>query len=264
MFNFISKSAIIALCLTSLAFSSFAVEIKLYRFFGTCDEKSTNIAVQSGEACIIETIVRNFSERDNGITVKEMPAEWSTFYDKLKAWMVGGNPPDIFVIHKHRIPEFAGLGALAEITEEEYYMAGIDLSDFTPLAIESLTYNNKKYGVPLDFHAYLWHINVDILAKAGLVDSDGKPILPSSPEEMLKHAKKVKDATGAYYLSTWFNGTGAMRTFVALMAQQGVDPYIGKQANFTSDAARNALKAMKALGDNGFAKIKAADDEVRP
>ena len=143
-------------------------------------------------------------------------------------------------------------------------MAGIDLSDFTPLAIESLTYNNKKYGVPLDFHAYLWHINVDILAKAGLVDSDGKPILPSSPEEMLKHAKKVKDATGAYYLSTWFNGTGAMRTFVALMAQQGVDPYIGKQANFTSDAARNALKAMKALGDNGFAKIKAADDEVRP
>jgi multiple sugar transport system substrate-binding protein len=81
---------------------------------------------------------------------------------------------------------------------------------------------------------------------------------------MLEHAKKVKDATGVNYLGTFTaEGPAAMRTMVALMAQQGVDPYLDDTANFTTDAARNALKAIKDMGDNGYANLKPAQDQVR-
>jgi multiple sugar transport system substrate-binding protein len=33
-----------------------------------------------------------------------------------------------------------------------------------------VTYNGKIYGVPMDFHANLWHVNMDIMEQAGLVE----------------------------------------------------------------------------------------------
>jgi multiple sugar transport system substrate-binding protein len=93
-------------------------------------------------------------------------------------------------MHKHRIMEFAGIGALAEITDEEYAMAGIDVSDFTERAIEGITYKGKKYGVPLDFHAYLWHINMDLFGAAGLVDRGGSPFYQAVRQRCWSTPKK--------------------------------------------------------------------------
>ena len=95
------------------------VNLNLARFFGVCETRSTDVAAANGEACIIEAIIGSFSEADNGITVTELPADWENYYNQLKTWMVGGNAPDVFVMHKHRLLEFAGIGALAEITPED-------------------------------------------------------------------------------------------------------------------------------------------------
>ena len=139
-----------ALALASLVFASPAPaqdsqDLKLARFFGVCDTKSSDVAAAVGEACIIEAIIRSFSEADNGITVTELPADWDSYYDQNKTSMVGGNPPDVLVMHQHRIPEFAGIGALAEITEEDYAEAGVPFDDFTDRAVEGITYEGKYY-----------------------------------------------------------------------------------------------------------------------
>lgn len=241
-----------------------AVDLKLARFFGVCDVKSTDIKAATGEACIIEAIIQSFSEADNGITVTELPADWDNYYDQLKTWMVGGNPPDVFVMHEHALPEFASIGALAEITPEEYAAAGIDLADYGERAIDAVTLDGKHFGVPLDFHAYLWHINLELMAAAGLVDDQGAPILPTSPEELVEHAKKVKGATGKNYLTGFFaGGPPNMRMFVALMAQQGVDPYNEDGVNLDSEAARNAILAYKNVGEAGAANLALPEDAIR-
>jgi multiple sugar transport system substrate-binding protein len=58
------------------------------------------------------------------------------------------------------------------------------VSDWAPAALDAVSYNGGIYGVPMDFHANLWHVNMEIMAEAGLVNDDGTPILPSSPAEL--------------------------------------------------------------------------------
>lgn len=258
-----------ALALASLVFASPAPaqdsqDLKLARFFGVCDTKSSDIAAAVGEACIIEAIIRSFSEADNGITVTELPADWDSYYDQIKTSMVGGNPPDVLVMHQHRIPEFASIGALAEITQDEYAEAGVPFDDFTDRAVEGITYEGGYYGVPFDFHAYLWHINMDLMAEAGLVNEDGTPKLPSSPAEMLEHARQVKETTGADYLTSFFTeGPQNLRLFAALMAQQGVDPYNEDGVHVDSEAGRNAINAFEALNEEGLIDVTVPEDSVR-
>ncbi len=262
-----SKALLASAGLMALAASMPAqaqTDLSLARFFGVCDEKSTDIKSAVGEACIIEAIIQSFSEADNGITVTELPADWESYYDQIKTSMVGGNAADVFVMHKHRIPEFATIGALAEITTEEYANVGIDIDDFTDRALDSVSLDGKHYGLPLDFHAYLWHINMDLMEQAGLVNDDGTPKLPSSPEEMLEHAKMVKESTGADYLTGFFDGTAPnMRMFVALLAQQGVDPYSGDEVSLDTEEARNAVEAFSALADAGYIDVKIPTENVR-
>lgn len=247
-----------------LSEASADVELKLARFFGVCDDQTIPVKEARGEACIIQSIIRDFSQADNGITVTELPADWNSYYDAIKTMMVGGNPPHIIVMHKHRLPELAGIGALSEITADDYKEAGIDFADFTDNAIEGVTYKGKQYGVPFDFHAYLWHINLELFKKAGLMNADGSPKLPSSPEEFLEHARIMKAKAGVDYLTTNFSQVGPiMRVITALIMQQGVEPYTSDGPNFDSDAGRNALTLMKTLSDEGLVDVTVPRESYR-
>lgn len=116
-----------------------------------------------------------------------------------------------------------------------------------------MSHEGGIYGVPLYFHANLWHINMDLMAEAGLVE-DGKPVLPTSPEELLAHAKMVKDATGPDYLAADFAPFPlGLRLVLALIWQQGANVFDGGAAMTDTEAARNAVAALTQLFDAGNA-----------
>lgn len=229
-----------------------AQEISLGRFFGACEDAGTDTKTSVGEACIIQSIINAASAEIDGVTVETLPTDWGNYYDQIKASYAGGTPPDVHVMHRHRVPEFAGLGAVADLSAD-LAGAGIDTSDWAPAALDAVSYNGGIYGVPMDFHANLWHVNMDLMAKAGLV-ADGKPILPSSPAEMLEHAKKVKEATGQDYLAADFAQYPiGVRLTLALMWQQGANIFDGDTATINNDAAKNAVTSMTQLFDAGVA-----------
>ena len=229
-----------------------AQEISLGRFFGACEDAGTDTKTSVGEACIIQSIINAASAEIDGVTVETLPTDWGNYYDQIKAAYAGGTPPDVHVMHRHRVPEFAGLGAVADLSAD-LAGAGIDTSDWAPAALDAVSYNGGIYGVPMDFHANLWHVNMDLMAKAGLV-ADGKPILPSSPAEMLEHAKKVKEATGQDYLAADFAQYPiGVRLTLALMWQQGANIFDGDTATINNDAAKNAVTSMTQLFDAGVA-----------
>ena len=229
-------------------------EIKLARFFGDCQEASANIKDAVGEACIIQSIINGYTDADNGVTVKTLPTDWGNYYDQLTAMYAGRNAPDVHVLHRHRVAEFASIGALMPLPEADLTGAGIDTSDWAPRALDAVTYNGKIYGVPMDVHANLWHINMDIMAKSGLVDSNGKPILPSSPAELLQHAKQVKDATGKDYLTADFAQFPiGVRVVLALLWQQDSNIFNGDKATLNTPEAKRAVATIVSLFDNDYA-----------
>ncbi|MCG6904127.1 MAG: extracellular solute-binding protein [Rhodobacter sp.] len=237
----------------TLATGAFAQEITLGRFFGACEDAGTDTATSVGEACIIQSIINAADAELDGISINTLPTDWGNYYDQVKAAYAGGTPPDVHVMHRHRVPEFAGLGAIAEISAD-LAAAGIDPADWSPAALDAVSFKGGIYGVPMDFHANLWHVNMDIMAEAGLVQ-DGKPVLPSSPEELLAHAKMVKEATGKDYLSADFAQFPlGVRMVLALLWQQNANIFDDDgTATINTDAARNAVKAVTQLFDAGYA-----------
>ncbi|RVT81711.1 extracellular solute-binding protein [Rhodobacteraceae bacterium CCMM004] len=242
-----------ALAATTLATAAPAQEVTLGRFFGACEDAGTDTTASTGEACIIQSIINAADAELDGITITTLPTDWGNYYDQIKAAYAGGTPPDVHVMHRHRIPEFAGLGALGEISGD-LESVGIDPGDWSETALAAVSYNGGVYGVPMDFHANLWHVNMDILAEAGLVQ-DGKPILPSSPQELMAHAQQVKDATGKDYLAADFAQFPiGVRLVLALMWQQNANIFTDDgTATIDTEAARNAVTAITQLFDAGLA-----------
>ena len=245
--------ALLALLLAASPALAQNTEITLGRFFGACDTPGVSVEDAVGEACIIQAIIDEFDAADNGVSVETIGADWGNFYDQIKAMYAAGNPPTVHVLHSSHIPEFASLGALTDLSDL-LAGAGIDVDDWTDRALAAVTHEGRVYGVPMDAHANLWHVNLDLMAAAGLVDDAGAPILPSSPEELLEHARMVKDATGADYLAADFAQFPiGVRLVMALVWQQGGELFEGDVANVASPEAVRAVETIVSLFEGGYA-----------
>ena len=245
--------ALLALALVAAPALAQTTQISLGRFFGACDVPGVSIEDAVGEACIIQAIIDAFDAADNGFSVETLPTDWGNFYDQIKAMYAAGNPPTVHVLHSSHIPEFASLGALTDLSDL-LAGAGIDVDDWTPRALEAVTHEGRVYGVPMDAHANLWHVNLDLMAAAGLVDDAGAPILPTSAEELLEHARMVKDATGADYLAADFAQFPiGVRLVMALVWQQGGELFEGDRANVASPEATRAVETIVSLFEGGYA-----------
>lgn len=231
-----------------------AQEVSLGRFFGACEDAGTDTTKSVGEPCIIQSIINAADAELDGITVNTLPTDWGNYYDQIIAAYAGGEPPDIHVMHRHRVPQFAGLGALANLSDD-LAAAGIDTGDWAPTALEAVSYKGGIYGVPMDFHANLWHVNMEIMEAAGLVNEDGSPILPTSPAELLEHAAMVEEATGQDYLAADFAQFPiGVRVVLSLMWQQGANIFTEDgTATINTEAGRNAVTAITQLFDAGHA-----------
>lgn len=248
MKHFIIGAAVAATVVTGAT----AQEVTLGRFFGACEDAGTDTKASVGEACIIQSIINAADAELDGISITTLPTDWGNYYDQIKASYAGGTPPDVHVMHRHRVPEFAGLGAIADISGD-LEAAGIDPSDWSKNALAAVSFEGGIYGVPMDFHANLWHVNMDLMEAAGLVEN-GAPVLPSSPEELLAHAQKVKDATGQDYLAADFAQFPiGVRLVLALMWQQNANIFDGDTATINNDAASNAVTTITQLFDAGLA-----------
>ena len=51
------------------------------------------------------------------------------------------------------------------------------------------------YALPFDNWTMLFHVNLNLMKEAGLVNADGTPVLPTSVDEFFEQGKKFKDAT---------------------------------------------------------------------
>jgi multiple sugar transport system substrate-binding protein len=223
------------------------IELSLARFFGDCEDATqgvTDVSLATTECEVIEILTNEFNAMDNGTTVTKVGGQaWDDYYPQLSTTFAAGDPPDVAVMHGHRLPDFAGRGLLTPIAEG-LADAGADYSDYTQPAQDAGTFDGVVYGAPFDLHALLFHVNVDLFEQAGLVDEAGNPILPSSPEEMLEHAAQFQEATGKLYFTHEWTSNMPVRTFQALIAQQGGSLYEDGAVTANTPEAAAALQLL--------------------
>ena len=112
--------------------------------------------------------------------------------------------------------------------------------------------------LPFDNWTMLFHVNLNLMKEAGLVNADGTPVLPTSVDEFFEQGKKFKDATGKPYLvQIYANETAAyMRIFYTLMMQQNYDFFKDPmKIDLSGPEAKNALEFMKKIHDEGLSTL---------
>ncbi len=175
-------------------------EIYLQRFFGECGAqygRATDVAKAEGECGIITASINKFNAQNPDLHVSSNVVAWPG-YPQLTAQMAARDPPDLVTMHTGVISDYAAEGLL-EPVEPYLRAAGLSPSSLTDASLRAATIDGRLYGLPFDTHGGLFHVNTKLFEQAGLT-RNGEPILPTSPEQFLAHARQFKARTGKPYL----------------------------------------------------------------
>lgn len=196
-----SALALLALlALGSCAPADHKTHIYLQRFFGECGAQyggSTDVARAEGECGIITTLINRFNAENPDVHIDVNVVAWPG-YPQLTAQLAARDPPDLVTMHEGVISDYA-LKQLVEPVDGYLRLAGIDPANFTDASKAAVTIGHHYYGLPWDTHGGLFHVNTALFAKAGLMRG-GKPVLPTSPEELIAQAHQFEQRTGKPYL----------------------------------------------------------------
>jgi multiple sugar transport system substrate-binding protein len=246
--------AVLSLAVGFCAPAQAKTEITLSRFFGACDAEFGNVndvSKASGECGIITTLVNQFNATNKeDIVVKPQIIEWAPYYTQIDSRILSHDVPTVSVMHESVLGDYVKRNLVTPL-DDGFKSVGVDTKDFTGNAHRGVTFGDKTYALPFDTHSWLWHINVNLFKKAGLVDAAGKPILPNSPEELLKQAKQFKDKTGLPYFTMPIanESAGQTRTLDTMVYQQNgtLFPHGPGKIDLHSKAVTNSLQLLDSL-----------------
>lgn len=231
-------------------------KIELQRFFGACEAdygKVTDVSAAVGECGIITALVNKFEADNPDIDVNVTTVEWPG-YDQLNAQMASGAAPDVVSMHYSAISDYQSRG-LIEPIDEVLAAQGVTPDSFTDAGRNGVTKDGQLYGLPFDNWTMLFHVNLNLMKKAGLVNADGTPILPKSGEELIAQGKQFKEKTGKPYLiQIMANETASYtRILYTLLQQQNSDFFSDPTAiKLNTPEAKAAVELMKATKDEGI------------
>ncbi|HET7710181.1 MAG TPA: extracellular solute-binding protein [Sphingomicrobium sp.] len=224
--------------------------IYLQRFFGECTAlygNETDVAKAEGECGIITTLINRYNAEHPTMRVSQNVVAWPG-YPQLTAQVAAKDPPDLVSMHSGVISDYASKGLL-EPVEPILRAAGVDPASFTAASRKAVTIDGRIYGLPWDTHGGLFHINLALFRKAGLMRG-GRPILPSSAEELLRHARLFKQRTGKPYLIQSLVGDNAYQTrnlYTYLMAQNAVIFPDAKHVRLQTAEARRIVEFFRRI-----------------
>jgi multiple sugar transport system substrate-binding protein len=230
-------------------------EIVVQRFFGLCQAKygaNTDVAKAETECGIITSLLNKFRADNPDIRVRVSVVAWPG-YNELAAQIVTGDAPDVVTMHESAISDFQSRKLLEPIGEG-LRRVGVDPVTFTEAGLSGVTKEGEIYGMPFDTWAPLFHINMNYFRQAGLV-RDGKPVLPTSPDELLLQARQFKQATGKpYFVQALANQKPAYtRNFFTFLMQQNSDFFTNPQRiRLQTPEARHVVAMFKTLYDEGL------------
>ncbi|SMC85913.1 extracellular solute-binding protein [Rhizobium sp. RU36D] len=206
--------------------------------------------LSGGDGVRMKQMIADFNAAHQGkVKIDATTLEWGTpFYSKVQTSAAVGQAPDVMTYHASRIPLAVKQGILQEITPADWTAMGLKQDDYAASTWDAVTVDGKQYAVPLDTHPIVLYYNKDILAKAGVLDANGKPKGLDSRQNFEATLKALKDSGVKFPLgSVTADGNFMFRTVYSLMGQQGGELMTGDEflAGDNGKKLENALSVLQ-------------------
>ncbi|MBA3709849.1 MAG: extracellular solute-binding protein [Planctomycetes bacterium] len=122
---------------------------------------------------------------------------------RLLSAIAGGVPPDLVWFDRFAVGEWAGKGALEDLTpwferQSPEDPNRIELKDYYPFAVDEGSYAKpgsgepkRMFALPMSWDIRVLYSNADLLRQEGLVDEHGEPQPPRTWEELRDYTKRL-------------------------------------------------------------------------
>jgi multiple sugar transport system substrate-binding protein len=202
-----------------------------------------------GDGLRMNQMESDFARSYPDIAVNSVTLTWGApYYTKLAMAAVGGQPPDIAIMHLSRMLGYAPADLLMPFDENQLAQYGITSNNFLPKIWDSAHYNGKLYALPLDTHPFVMYYNTDICRKAGLLGADGKLVPLVGPNAYIDAFQKVQKVTGAVGLAVDAQDVNPWRLFYSLYSQAGGQILSPEGSKLILDDSK-ALQALSFMSD---------------
>ncbi len=189
--------------------------------------------LSGGDGVRWKAIINEFNTSQSDYVLQGTTLTWGDpFYTKVHTAVVAGEVPDVMTYHLSHFPAGIQAGDLRPITEDELKTVDLSYKDFNPVLVDTSLAISKAYGtegvlygVPLDTHTSILYFNKNILRKAGLLGSNGRP-LPSAftgIANFTRSLERIKARTGMLpmAMSSANDPATVWRMWSTLFYQQG-------------------------------------------
>ncbi|GAC1385892.1 MAG: sugar ABC transporter substrate-binding protein [Herpetosiphon sp.] len=173
---------------------------------------------------------------------------WDNRYPKMLADLAAGQGPDVVFVTTDVLIRFTGANAIAvagDLIPEQTWQGYADKT------VEEITYNGKRWFIPMDQEVPLVLTNKAIFQKVGL--DPEKP--PTTWDEIREVCRKVKAADPNVFGWGYAAGSSTLNTtFYPFLYQAGGRPISkdGSEPTFNSDAGVEALSFIVEMFDQGW------------
>lgn len=203
-------------------------------------------------------IVQRFADENPEVSVKIQMIAWRTFYDKLSASLVAGNPPEMWIQHSEDVIRYSSKGLMKQLDEiaagTVFPGQSIPINDMG-YTLPYAQYKGKLYSVPLDQYTWCILFNKDLVTAAGLDPAKH----PKTGEEFIEWGRKLtldnnnkhpgEAGFDAKNVKQWgFYFSSQVQIWLTMLAQQNQPVMItGSDATDVNTDSPEAIKALEEM-----------------
>ncbi|PJJ72840.1 multiple sugar transport system substrate-binding protein [Diaminobutyricimonas aerilata] len=214
--------------------------------------------LSGGDGVVMAGLVEAANEANTTFHATQTVLTWGApYYTKLAMASAGGRAPDLAVMHASRIPGYAPGGLLDPWDLSLLREFGVTEQSFPARIWEKGFIDDRLYSIALDAHPFVMMYNTDYAEQAGVLDSDGKLVETTSPEEFIEVARAMQGASGNRGLSYGYLNDGAQMwrlwyTFYRQMEGE-IELPVGGEARIDEEPAVRSFEFMQQLLDDDIA-----------
>ncbi|MBO1751503.1 ABC transporter substrate-binding protein [Actinotalea sp. BY-33] len=207
-----------------------------------------------GDGPFMQSLVDEFNAEHENITITPNTIQWADFYQRVPAAVNAGEGPDVGVMHVDQLSTNAARNVIVPLDEVAEALE-LTEDDFTAEVWEAGTYDDQRYGIPLDVHSLAMYYNVEHFEAAGITE-------PPTDEASFMAALDALQEAG-YEDPFWMPSLWPSHLmFLTLLWQNGGAPYgaDGSEATLSSPEAVEALEWQRMIVDEGYSPSDVAID----
>ncbi len=196
---------------------------------------------------INETLIPAFEAEHPNVTVESVQVPYNEMRRKLITAIAGGSAPDLMRADIIWVPEFADMGALAQLdqvmTDFQTYKDAVFPG---PLSTNFL--KDHYYGLPLDTNTRVLVYNIDMFTAAGVTEP------PTTMEELLAVCEKIKAlGENKYCIADGGTYAWAVNPWIWSFGGDVTDPEVTKATGYLNGPeTKAAYEYLKGLLDAGY------------